>query len=181
MKRGGGTHTAPPASGEHQAYTGGAAARPRGLVSRETLARVTEETDLVALVAERVELRVRSGRLFGRCPFHEEKAASFTILPHGRRYYCHGCGAHGDAIAWLQETGQVRDFRESVTELCRRGGIFLDEAPRSAPRSVRAPAPTRSDQSVWEEALRLAEAASDEERRAALLSFSERPDASVRL
>ena len=51
------------------------------------------------LVSEQVELSQKSGRFLGCCPFHEEKTPSFYLFDD--HYHCFGCGAHGDAIAFL--------------------------------------------------------------------------------
>jgi predicted P-loop ATPase len=40
------------------------------------------------------------------CPFHKEKTASFTIFTgkdRVQRFYCHGCGSHGDVIEFVME------------------------------------------------------------------------------
>src|ERR1700729_3237275 len=34
------------------------------------------------------------------CPFHDEKTPSFYV--YTEHFHCYGCGAHGDAIYWLQ-------------------------------------------------------------------------------
>lgn len=36
------------------------------------------------------------------CPFHKEETPSFTVTPDKGRYYCFGCEANGDHIAFLQ-------------------------------------------------------------------------------
>lgn len=37
----------------------------------------------------------------GVCPFHSEKTASFTVSPHKDIFYCFGCQAGGDVIAFI--------------------------------------------------------------------------------
>lgn len=38
---------------------------------------------------------------FCRCPFHQEKSASFKAYPGSRGFYCFGCGAHGSVIDFV--------------------------------------------------------------------------------
>ena len=39
----------------------------------------------------------------GRCPFHHEKTASFTVSPHKEIFYCFGCHAGGDVISFVSK------------------------------------------------------------------------------
>jgi DNA primase len=108
----------------------------------ETLDAVRHAADLVELVRARVELTRRSGRWWGRCPFHEERSPSFSLLPPDfRRYYCHGCHATGDAITWMQEREGVASFAEAVEVLAERYGIEFhaeDESPAEAAKRAAA-------------------------------------------
>lgn len=88
--------------------------------------------DLVELVRGRVPLTRRGGRWVGRCPFHEERTPSFSLLPpDSRRYYCHGCGATGDAFDWMQQQEGAGGFTEAVIALAERFGIELSYAEES--------------------------------------------------
>jgi hypothetical protein len=37
------------------------------------------------------------------CPFHSEKSPSFTVSELKQFYYCHGCGATGDLIGFVEQ------------------------------------------------------------------------------
>ncbi len=37
------------------------------------------------------------------CPFHRERTPSFFIYAQMQAYHCYGCGAHGNAISFVQE------------------------------------------------------------------------------
>jgi DNA primase len=37
-----------------------------------------------------------------RCPFHDDRNPSFTIMPNGRRCKCFGCDFRGDAIDYVK-------------------------------------------------------------------------------
>jgi DNA primase len=110
--------------------------------NQATIEAVREGSDLVELVRGRVSLVRRSGRWWGRCPFHEERTPSFSLLPPDfRRYYCHGCGATGDAIDWMREQEGAAGFFEAIEQLAERFGIPVeyseDDAPRKAMREAR--------------------------------------------
>jgi DNA primase len=95
--------------------------------SQQTIARVREATDFLALVRERVELR-RTGQdnYSGLCPFHKEKTPSFTVSPEKGFFYCFGCHAAGDVFRYLQ-LAEGLAFPDAVRELARRGGVELPE------------------------------------------------------
>jgi DNA primase len=88
---------------------------------------VLERVDLVALVSRHVELK-KSGKSFkGRCPFHQEKSASFYVTPELRRFKCFGCQAGGDAIAFVQRY-LGKTFVDAVRDLAREVGVDLEAA-----------------------------------------------------
>jgi len=66
----------------------------------------------------------KSGRTWKMsCPFHAETEPSFTIYPEEGKYYCFGCGEHGNYIDYLIKTGQAKDFKEAITYLGILAGI----------------------------------------------------------
>jgi DNA primase len=88
------------------------------------LEEIRRRTDLVALVGRRVKL-VRKGReMWGCCPFHQEKSASFKVSNERRSYKCFGCGKGGDTFKWLIETEGL-SFPESVEKLAGEAGVEL--------------------------------------------------------
>ena len=69
------------------------------LITQESVREILEGADLVELIRGRVNLAKRGNRWTGRCPFHDERTPSFSIIPpENKRYYCHGCCASGDAV-----------------------------------------------------------------------------------
>ena len=88
---------------------------------------ILERVDLVALVGRHVELK-KSGKSFkGRCPFHQEKSASFYVTPEMKRFKCFGCQAGGDAIAFVQRY-LGKTFVDAVRDLAREVGVDLAAA-----------------------------------------------------
>ncbi|MEO8673176.1 MAG: DNA primase [Tahibacter sp.] len=99
----------------------------------DLLARV----DIVDVIQERIALK-KSGRDWSaRCPFHDERSASFTVSPTKQFYHCFGCGAHGSAIRFLMEYDRL-EFPDAIEELAGRIGLKVvyeggrrDAAPSS--------------------------------------------------
>jgi DNA primase len=110
-----------------------------GKIRDEDIALVRERTSIVDVISEQVTLKpAGGGNLKGLCPFHDEKTPSFTVSAARNVYYCHGCGAGGDAIRFVIETERL-SFVEAVERLAAKAGIQL--------RYVEAgPAPVRQQQ-----------------------------------
>jgi hypothetical protein len=65
-------------------------------------ASIRERVNLVELVTSYgVELRKSGAQFVGLCPSHGEKTPSFYVHPE-RGFFCHGCGAKGDALDFLR-------------------------------------------------------------------------------
>ncbi|MDX3931703.1 MAG: DNA primase [Stenotrophomonas sp.] len=90
-------------------------------------------SDIVEVVGSRVPLKRQGKEYAARCPFHDERSASFTVSPTKQFYHCFGCGAHGTAISFLMNYDRL-EFLDAVDELAKRVGM---EVPRSEnPRSA---------------------------------------------
>src|SRR6478735_5225768 len=90
-----------------------------------------EAVSLSDLIGQVVDLKKRGNEYKGLCPFHDEKTPSFAIFTgsDGRdRYNCHGCGAKGDHLQFLQDYYQL-DFNDAVNRLAE--GSLLPAANTS--------------------------------------------------
>ena len=94
-------------------------------IKQESVEAVKAAVDMVELVGARTQLRRAGARYMGRCPFHEERTASFSVNPQDKLYYCFGCGAGGDAIGFVRETEQL-DFAQAVEWLGDRFRVTLE-------------------------------------------------------
>ena len=83
-------------------------------------------TDIVEVIGTRVPLKRQGKEYAARCPFHDERSASFTVSPTKQFYHCFGCGAHGTAISFLMNYDRL-EFLDAIEELARRVGV---EVPR---------------------------------------------------
>ncbi len=83
-------------------------------------------TDIVEVVGTRVPLKRQGKEHAARCPFHDERSASFTVSPTKQFYHCFGCGAHGTAISFVMNYDRL-EFLDAVDELAKRVGM---EVPR---------------------------------------------------
>lgn len=88
----------------------------------------------IAAVVERegVALRPSGQRLVGRCPLHDDRRPSFTVYPDTASFYCFGCGAGGDVIAFLARLREV-GFREAVALLEETKFPWSRNTPKRVP------------------------------------------------
>jgi DNA primase len=96
-----------------------------GRIRDEDIALVRERSSIVDVASEQVTLKpAGGGNLKGLCPFHDEKTPSFTIAQGRNVYFCHGCGAGGDVINFVQKIDHL-SFIEAVERLADRAAIVL--------------------------------------------------------
>ena len=76
------------------------------------------------VVSKRVKLQRKHNDFFGLCPFHHEKTPSFSVNDEKKFYHCFGCGAHGDAINFIQQANSL-GFHDAVKYLAHEYGISI--------------------------------------------------------
>ena len=92
--------------------------------------RVSEQTDILRIVQGYVPLKRRGNRYWGCCPFHQEKTASFSVLPDKGFFYCFGCHAGGNAFKFLSLIENISYF-DAIKLQAEKLGIPLPERKRS--------------------------------------------------
>src|SRR5271170_3386613 len=106
------------------------------LYTQESIETLRQRIDLVDVLMSHLELK-RSGSAYkALCPFHEEKSPSFMVQKGDSHYHCFGCGAHGDAIAFLM-THIKMGFTEAVESLAERFQVTLEKS--EAPQGEKGP------------------------------------------
>ena len=96
------------------------------MIPQETIERIRDAADLVALIGESVKLR-RVGHDFrGPCPFHGGKNPNFSVSTKNNTYHCFKCGESGDVFTYLQKHSGM-DWPTSVRAAADRAGIVIVE------------------------------------------------------
>jgi len=91
---------------------------------------VRARADIVEVVGEQVSLK-RAGKDFkALCPFHDEKTASFYVVPAKQFYTCFGCGESGDVFTFLMKRSGL-SFLDAVRQLAVRVGVEIPEVSAS--------------------------------------------------
>ena len=80
-----------------------------GYFPEELIEEIRISNDIVDVISEYVKLERKGKNYFGKCPFHNEKTASFSVEPTKQIYNCFGCGKAGKGYGDLPR----RDYRQS--------------------------------------------------------------------
>ena len=78
------------------------------------------------VVGQYVSLRRSGSNMFGLCPFHGEKTASFSVAPDKGMYYCFGCHKGGGSINFMMEL-ECLSYPDAVRALAKRVGMEVPE------------------------------------------------------
>lgn len=85
---------------------------------------IKSKLSIVDVVSSYIKLERAGANFKARCPFHNEKTASFFISPSRETYHCFGCNRGGDMLSFVQEIEGV-DFRGALGLLAERAGVRI--------------------------------------------------------
>ena len=87
---------------------------------------LTARNPIEDVVGQYVTLKRSGSNLFGLCPFHGEKTASFSVAPDKGIYYCFGCHKGGSVINFQMEIEGL-SYPDAVRALAKRAGLEVPE------------------------------------------------------
>ena len=87
---------------------------------------ILEQSDIIDIISDVVQLRKRGSNFIGLCPFHTEKTPSFTVSPDKGIYKCFGCSKSGNVITFMMDYHGM-EYPEAMKELARRAGVTIPE------------------------------------------------------
>lgn len=79
-------------------------------------------TLILDIVAADVALERAGHEYRGCCPFHDEQAVTFYVVPDKGFFHCFGCGAHGDAVQFVMRQHDL-DFPAAVNFIAAVWGV----------------------------------------------------------
>ncbi|MBN1841414.1 MAG: DNA primase [Deltaproteobacteria bacterium] len=95
-----------------------------GLIPNDKVADVLNAANIVDVIAQHVALKKAGKNFVGLCPFHAEKAPSFTVTEEKQIFHCFGCGKGGNVFSFLMLYHNL-SFPEAVKFLARKYGIEI--------------------------------------------------------
>lgn len=78
------------------------------------------------VVGQYVSLKRSGANMFGLCPFHGEKTASFSVAPDKGIYYCFGCHKGGGVVNFMMEVEGL-SYPDAVRSLAKRVGMEVPD------------------------------------------------------
>jgi DNA primase len=87
---------------------------------------IKRAVDIVELISQFVQLKRAGQNFVGLCPFHSEKAPSFSVSPSKQMFHCFGCKKGGDLFAFWMAYHHV-PFPQAMKDLAEKYNIPLPE------------------------------------------------------
>ena len=97
-----------------------------GLIPDNIIDEVLTRADIESVVSRYVALKRQGNNLWGLCPFHSEKTASFSINPSKNIFHCFGCGKGGNSIKFIMEIEHM-NYPEAIRHLAGLYGVEIPE------------------------------------------------------
>jgi DNA primase len=98
---------------------------------------IKQAADIVSVVGQFVQLRKAGKNFVGLCPFHGEKAPSFTVNQDKQMFHCFGCKKGGDVFAFWMAYHSL-SFPEAMKDLADRYNVQLPEKQFTAEEKKKA-------------------------------------------
>ena len=98
---------------------------------------IKQAADIVSVVGQFVQLRKAGKNFVGLCPFHGEKAPSFTVNQDKQMFHCFGCKKGGDVFAFWMAYHSL-SFPEAMRDLADRYNVRLPEKHFTAEEKKKA-------------------------------------------
>jgi DNA primase len=94
--------------------------------SDELIEEIKLNNDILDVVSDYVKLTRKGKDYFGLCPFHQEKTASFSVVPGKGIYYCFGCHSGGSVIQFIMNIENL-NYIEALEHLAKKAGISIPQ------------------------------------------------------
>lgn len=94
------------------------------LISQSFIEDLLSRVDIIDIIGTRIPLRKSGRNYMACCPFHQEKTASFSVVPDKQFYNCFGCGSAGSALKFVMLFDNL-EFVPAVEKLAATVGMVI--------------------------------------------------------
>lgn len=91
---------------------------------------------ILDVVQDFVQIRPAGNYWKGPCPFHNETDASFTVSPDRQIFYCFGCHASGDVIAFIAKRENLSQIESARFIIDRYNLLVPQEVLKGAQKAL---------------------------------------------
>ncbi|MDY6916302.1 MAG: DNA primase [Candidatus Cloacimonadota bacterium] len=91
---------------------------------------IINRNNIVDIISSYIPLKKSGNNYKARCPFHDEKTASFMVSESKQIFKCFGCGKGGNVVTFLMEYEKI-SFIEAIKRLARRVGMNVQVSASS--------------------------------------------------
>jgi DNA primase len=95
-------------------------------MEQQKIERLLEQINIVDIISEYIPLKRYGANHKARCPFHDEKSASFVVSEKKQIFKCFGCGKAGNAITFIKDYEKI-SYIEAIRKLAEKIGLILNE------------------------------------------------------
>ena len=94
------------------------------MTNESTIELILKTVNIVDIISHYIPLKKAGTNYKARCPFHDEKTASFNVSEGKQIYKCFGCGKAGNAITFVRDYEKI-SFPEALKKIAEKAGIAI--------------------------------------------------------
>ncbi len=96
-------------------------------IPEATVDDIRQNTDIVDVVSQYLQLRKSGQNHFAHCPFHEDNTPSFSVNDQKQIFYCFSCGRGGNVFNFLREIEGLT-YPEAIIKTAELTNYPLDQS-----------------------------------------------------
>lgn len=97
------------------------------MISRQIKQQIIDQTNIVEVVGEVVQLTKKGSSYFGLCPFHDDKNPSMSVNNEKKLFNCFSCNTKGTVIYFWSKFNHITEDQATI-DLAKRLGIEISSA-----------------------------------------------------
>ena len=113
---------------------------------------IKDRLSIVDVVSGYIKLDRAGASVKAKCPFHNEKTASFFVSPDRGTYHCFGCNKGGDIFSFIEEVEGI-PFKEALTILAQKAGVEIKKFQKTEKDDTRILEVLKEAESFFEDCL----------------------------